>query len=77
MPLAVPDHLLLLGEVLALAHGHGAVEVFPVVHVLASHKSTLKARPKPLEIPGKKNCKEKQKEEEVQVNDEGGKCYLV
>ena len=62
VPLAVSDHLLLLCKVLALAHWHGAVEVFPVVHVLASHKSTLKARPKPLEIPGKERCKEKQKE---------------
>ena len=35
VPLAVPDHLLLLGEVLPLAHGHGAVEVLPIVHIFA------------------------------------------
>jgi hypothetical protein len=30
MPLAVPDHLLLLGKVLPLAHRHRAVEVLSI-----------------------------------------------
>ena len=52
VPLAVTDHLLLLGEVLAVAHGHGAVEVLPVVHVLACRKAALEAGAEPLEVPG-------------------------
>ena len=52
VPLAVPDHLLLLGKVLALAHWHRAVEVLPVVHVLAGDEAALEARSKALEVAG-------------------------
>ena len=52
MPLAVPDHLLLLRKVLALAHGHSAVEVFPIVHVLARNEAALKTRAEALEVSG-------------------------
>ena len=41
VPLAVSDHLLLLGEILPLAHGDSAVEVFTIVHVFAASKATL------------------------------------
>ena len=52
VPLAVPDHLLLLGEVLALAHGDGAVEMFPVVHVFTPREAALQAGAEPLEVAG-------------------------
>ena len=52
VPLAVADHLLLLGEVLALAHGDRAVEMFPVVHVLAPREPALQAGAEPLEVAG-------------------------
>ena len=52
MPLAVPDHLLLLGEVLPLAHGDRAVEMFPVVHVFTSGEAALQAGAEPLEVAG-------------------------
>ena len=52
VPLAVSDHLLLLRKVLALAHGHSAVEVFPIVHVLARNEAALKTRAEALEVSG-------------------------
>ena len=52
VPLAVSDHLLLLGEVLALAHGDGAVEMFPVVHVFTPREAALQAGAEPLEVAG-------------------------
>ena len=52
VPLAVPDHLLLLGKVLPLAHRHRAVEVLPVVHVLAGDEAALEARTEALEVAG-------------------------
>ena len=52
VPLAVPDHLLLLGEVLPLAHGDGAVEMFPVVEVFTPGEAALQAGAEPLEVAG-------------------------
>ena len=52
VPLAVSDHLLLLGEVLPLAHGDGAVEMFPVVHVFTPREAALQAGAEPLEVAG-------------------------
>ena len=37
---------------LVFAHGNGAMEVFPVVHVLAVETAALHGRPEPLEVPG-------------------------
>ena len=52
VPLAVSDHLLLLGEVLPLAHGDRAVEMFPVVHVFTPGEAALQAGAEPLEVAG-------------------------
>ena len=52
VPLAVPDHLLLLRKVLALAHGDRAVEMFPVVHVFTPREAALQAGAEPLEVAG-------------------------
>ena len=52
VPLAVPDHLLLLRKILALAHRHRAVEVLAVVHVFAGNEAALETRAKALEVAG-------------------------
>ncbi len=52
MPLAVPDHLLLLGKVLPLAHRHRAVEVLSI-------KTSTHIRQKDRQIEGEREKRDK------------------